>query len=520
MSNLDSLHNSKESKAFVTKTAIAMAGSVDSGKSSFVGVCTTGILDDGRGSARATVAKHKHEIDAGKTSDISTRILKLEGGRALTFIDLCGHEKYLKTTARGISGHFPDYGCLIVSPQREVTIVTPQHYKLLISQNIPIFIIISRVDVTLEASYVSTREKIIKLLKTGGQKAEFVNGYRHYKAQESKKFTEEEFQAKKDKDVKTITENLTLNRMGKQVTVPVITVSNVDGYYIDVCKAVMNKLEPRDIWNQNSDNNRIINIFCKKLGLERSEINNKFTGSKFHVDTAFTVQGIGLVVSGILMGDPIKTGDVLNIGPFGSDFVQVKVRSMHNNNREPLSIIEDHGRGCLSITFPKKTDIQIKKPNIRKGIVLVTRDQVPNICYRFKAAIFVFDKSVSIKPYYSPVINIGTVCQAARVLEDDTFTEEVVDSGGGGKRIVKKVMGPGDIAAMWFKFRQRPEHVIPGSILTFRSGEIHGVGIILETLPIGQDNDAQPDAAKRRNMPGNSSKAPSTIKYKTVDISV
>ena len=507
-------------KAFVTKTAIAMAGPVDSGKSSFVGVCTTGVLDDGRGSARATVAKHKHEIDAGKTSDISTRILKLDGGKALTFIDLCGHEKYLKTTARGISGHFPDYGCIIVSPQREVTIVTPQHYKLLLSQNIPVFIIISRVDVTLEASYKSTRKKIADLLRTGGQKPEFVNGYKHYKALESGEITDEKFQEKKNKDIATITENLMLNKRGKQATVPVITVSNVDGYYIDVCKAVMNKLEPRDIWNQDSNNNRIVKIFLDKLKLSQSDINTKFSGSKFHVDTAFNVDGIGLVVSGILMGEPVKTGDILNIGPFGSDFVQVKIRSMHNNNREPISLLEDHGRGCLNITFPKKSTIQIKKPSIRKGVVLVTQDQVPNICFRFKAAIFIFDKSVSIKPYYSPVINIGTVCQAARVLEDDTFTEEVADLANGGKRVVKKVMGPGDIAAMWFKFRQRPEHVIPGSILTFRSGEIHGVGIVLETLPIGQDDDAKPDETKKKNRVGNAGKAPVNIKYKKVDISI
>jgi GTPase len=514
------MSNLNEPKAFVTKTAIAMAGPVDSGKSSFVGVCTTGMLDDGRGSARATVAKHKHEIDAGKTSDISTRVLKLDGGKALTFIDLCGHEKYLKTTARGISGYFPDYGCIIVSPQREVTIVTPQHYKLLLSQNIPVFIIISRVDVTLEASYKSTREKITKLLRTGGQKPEFVNGYRHYKSLESGKFSDEEFRAKKNKDIETITENLMLNKRGKQATVPVITVSNVDGYYIDVCKAVMNRLEPRDIWNQDSTNNRIVKIFLDKLKLDYNDINTKFSGSKFHVDTAFSVDGIGLVVSGILMGDSVKIGDMLNIGPFGSDFVQVKIRSMHNNNREQISVLEDHGRGCMNITFPKKSTLQIKKSNIRKGVVLVTQDQVQNICFRFKAAIFIFDKSVSIKPYYSPVINIGTICQAARVLEDDTFTEEIVDTANGGRRIVKKVMGPGDIAAMWFKFRQRPEHVIPGSILTFRSGEIHGVGIVLETLPISQDEDGKPDEIKRKKRLGIMGKQVTNTKYKKVDISI
>ena len=103
-----------------TRTAIAIAGSVDSGKSTFIGVTTKNILDNGNGLARQKVAVHPHEINSGQTSDISTRILENNNGNGITFIDLCGHEKYLKTTARGIAGYFPDYGCIVVSPQRGV----------------------------------------------------------------------------------------------------------------------------------------------------------------------------------------------------------------------------------------------------------------------------------------------------------------------------------------------------------------------------------------------------------------
>ncbi len=32
----------------------------------------------------------------------------------MTLVDLAGHEKYFRTTAYGLTGHLPDYACLIV----------------------------------------------------------------------------------------------------------------------------------------------------------------------------------------------------------------------------------------------------------------------------------------------------------------------------------------------------------------------------------------------------------------------
>jgi GTPase len=55
---------------------VAVAGAVDSGKSSLVGVLCHGaggapLLDNGRGSARVRVFRHKHECESGHTSSIS-----------------------------------------------------------------------------------------------------------------------------------------------------------------------------------------------------------------------------------------------------------------------------------------------------------------------------------------------------------------------------------------------------------------------------------------------------------------
>ena len=49
---------------------IAVIGNVDSGKSTLVGVLTKGVMDDGRGKARAKVFNFEHEQKNGRTSSI------------------------------------------------------------------------------------------------------------------------------------------------------------------------------------------------------------------------------------------------------------------------------------------------------------------------------------------------------------------------------------------------------------------------------------------------------------------
>ena len=58
----------------------AVAGSMDSGKSTLVAVLTQGLdgrplLDNGRGFARMAVFRHKHEMESGRTSSISQQLL-------------------------------------------------------------------------------------------------------------------------------------------------------------------------------------------------------------------------------------------------------------------------------------------------------------------------------------------------------------------------------------------------------------------------------------------------------------
>ena len=104
-----------------------------------VGVLTTGELDDGQGSARTLVMRHVHELESGKTSCISQQVLGYsadgtllnwerddfapraaelslsDSSRILTLLDLCGQERYLKTTLFGLAALVPDYAVVCIS---------------------------------------------------------------------------------------------------------------------------------------------------------------------------------------------------------------------------------------------------------------------------------------------------------------------------------------------------------------------------------------------------------------------
>lgn len=115
---------------------VAVVGNVDAGKSTLLGVLTHGELDNGRGHSRQRLFRHKHEMESGRTSSVGNDILGFDStgnvvnkpdhghldwvkiceksSKVITFIDLAGHERYLKTTVFGMTGHAPDFGMLMV----------------------------------------------------------------------------------------------------------------------------------------------------------------------------------------------------------------------------------------------------------------------------------------------------------------------------------------------------------------------------------------------------------------------
>lgn len=544
-------------EALVTDKGFVVVGNVDAGKSSLIGTLTTGLLDDGRGSARLTVAKHAHEVKSGRTSDISTRILRFPNGKTASLVDLCGHQKYFTTTATGIAGHMPDYAIVVASPSRGICEMTQQHFKMLMSYNIPVLSVITHIDMAQENSCKILDRDIANLCKTYKRTCEFMNDYNKYHAYNrgkdlAKKYdlmtrTEtEEFDEKVESvikknsltqdQIKDLNEYLNFDAIkltaighinqglkmagGKQTYIPIIYVSNVDGYCLDVVKQSMMTIEPRDLWSRDENANSIVKFFRNTLKLPTLGLEQTHVGSTFYIDNAYTVKGVGLVVSGIDRGDKITVNDDLYIGPMNKIFSKIKIRSIHNDNREPVESLANHHRGCIAIKGLKE---DIKKNQIARGMVLISnQEMIKHVCYRFNAAVTIFGGlSATLRTGYSPVIHAGTIRQTAKlILPDDEMTLEdeakiTSMSKRDRKNCAQKKIRSGAVEKVTFKFKIRPEYLEPGTVFVFRSGDIHGVGCVIDVIPLIEDDDAQPEPVRkkfRRIRPSDESKRNMTKK--------
>lgn len=176
----------------VLEIRVAVVGNVDAGKSTMLGVLTKDVLDDGRGKARINLFKHKHEMETGRTSSVGMEIMGFdshgkpvtpislgrpkagweevcaESSKVINFIDLAGHEKYLRTTVFGMSGSDPHFVMLMIGSNAGIVGMTKEHLGLALCLNLPVFIVITKVDMCPKPVLESTIKQLTKILKSSG----------------------------------------------------------------------------------------------------------------------------------------------------------------------------------------------------------------------------------------------------------------------------------------------------------------------------------------------------------------
>jgi elongation factor 1-alpha len=417
---------------------IAVAGNVDSGKSTLAGVLLNNCLDDGRGYCRSLILRNKHEQDTGRTSCISFNNFykENEGSRKIiSLIDLAGHEKYLKTTMSGITGLFVDYGLVLVAANMGITKMTKEHIGLLLFLKVPIIILVTKIDMVPEQLKHATIRKLKKIanLPVFNKKAYT--------------FPEDDDKCKNEMiDFSMLNDPL-------DTFIPIINVSNKTGQNIDNLKNLLFSLDSREHWSE------------------------KIDGSIVYVDSKYTVKGIGLVLSGTVRGKPIKTNQKLFIGPINEKFIPFKVRSLHNNMRENIEEAKNNEICCIAVRFTGK-DTLIKK-QVPRGVIIVDSEKLQkNICRRFKAEVTVLSHSTTISNNYQPVIHCGLVRQTARIkilenlLKEENKSDKNLKLRTGNKAIVE------------FEFSFKSEYIEEGVTFFFRDGNTKGYGKILEVYSI------------------------------------
>lgn len=66
--------------------------------------------------------------------------------KLVNLIDLCGHEKYLKTTMLGLVGMVPDYILVVVGANFGLSRMTKEHLGIALALEIPFFIVMTKID--------------------------------------------------------------------------------------------------------------------------------------------------------------------------------------------------------------------------------------------------------------------------------------------------------------------------------------------------------------------------------------
>jgi GTPase len=312
---------------------ISLVGNVDAGKSSIVGVLTRGVLDDGNGLARSYILKHNHERLRGQTSSIGTEIIGFDiNGKHITptnpsrnmkdrrlkeykevsfkshkkivLVDLCGHQKYLKTTLNGLCGYTPDHSMVIIAANSgTIPTMTLEHMNTCYALGIHFFIVLTKIDMAPDNIYAETIKRI------------------------------DEFIARYKKRNNVI-----------HIEVPVFKVSNKTGEGIEelmnYIRGLSDKLEPLSV-----------------------DVTEK---PDFTIENTYQVPGVGIVVGGFLTTGAIKEGQELVIGPNRTgSFDRIQVRTIHRQCI-PTKEIFKHQQSTMAIKFldiKKKIDKRI----IRKG---------------------------------------------------------------------------------------------------------------------------------------------------------
>ncbi|XP_068423905.1 GTP-binding protein 2 isoform X1 [Clinocottus analis] len=364
---------------------VAVLGNVDSGKSTLLGVLTQGELDNGRGRTRLNLFRHLHEIQTGRTSSISFEILGFNSkgevvnysdsrtaeeicesaSKMITFIDLAGHHKYLKTTIFGLTSYCPDFAMLVVSANTGIAGTTREHLGLAMALKVPIFIVISKVDLCTRATVERTVRQLERVLKQPGcNKVPMVVSGTDDAVTAAQQFAQ--------------SPNIT----------PIFTLSSVSGESLDLLKVFFNILPPLS----NSK--------------EQEELMQQLT--EFQVDEIYTVPEVGTVVGGTLYSGICREGDDLVVGPADSGhFYKLTIGSIQRN-RSACRVLRAGQAATLALG-------NFDRSLLRRGMVIVSPEIDPVICWMFEAEIVLLFHAKTFHKGFQVTVHIGNVRQTATV---------------------------------------------------------------------------------------------------------
>ncbi|KAK1773312.1 GTP-binding protein 1 [Copromyces sp. CBS 386.78] len=373
----------------VIETRIAVVGNVDAGKSSMLGVLVKGDLDDGRGRSRVNLFRHKHEIETGRTSSVGMEIMGFDShgqtvlsdtpgrklsweeigkrsAKVITFTDLAGHERYLRTTVFGLLSSSPNYCLLMVAANNGLIGMSKEHLGIALALNVPIMVVITKIDICPPNILEQTITQITRILKSPGARKIPI------------------FIKSREECINTATQFVS------QRICPIFQVSNVTGENLDLVRAFLNILPHHGRYDADAP-------------------------FEFHVNDTFSVPHVGTVVSGIVKSGVIHAGDEVYLGPDGlGKFTTTAIRSIE---RKRIGV--PAASAGQSASFALK---RVKRKDVRKGMVVLskTAESGPPKVYReFVAEVLILSHATTIKTKYQAMLHVGPVSQTCAIIDVD-----------------------------------------------------------------------------------------------------
>lgn len=410
---------------------VAVLGPTESGKSSLLGVLSHGEYDNGRGSARLNLFRHRHEIRSGHTSSISQEIFGFSSNgqpltystcltteeiiesssRIVTLIDLAGHQRYMSTTLFGLGSHSPDLVLIVVSAISTITSVTTDHISLALGMEKPLAIVINKVDLSTKDNQENCYDEITRVLNM------------LHPAITPMKIT-------------TLNDAIiAASRLSDPKVLPIFFTSCVTATGLSSLYTFFNEISPISP--------------CS----DQSEAHSQ--SAELQVDETFEVPGIGIVVSGLMIEGIIREGDEMLLGPNDQGhFSTVSIISLQR-----------HKIPCNFAKAGQKCTMAIKANNIkvRKGMVMKEADlewsRNFSVCLDFKASIkFINNQRHKLSQGTQVSVYIGNVKQTCTIVSVEQGTPD------------------NDSFIISLKLTKRPEYIREGSRIIIRHTLTKGIG--------------------------------------------
>ncbi|KAH9002118.1 GTP-binding protein 1 [Lactarius hatsudake] len=348
----------------------AVVGNVDSGKSTILGVLTRDqILGfNVAGAPILPLSSGSADPDVLRREKLGWEEISHRSAKIVTFIDLAGHERYLKTTLYGLTSGAPSCVILVIGANAGVIGMSKEHLAVALALSVPIVVCITKIDMTPPNKLEETLSQVVKILRSRGCR-------------------------RNPMFVKSIEAAVEVSQVyARDKICPIFQVSNVTGTGLDFVRTFLNLLPPSE-----GDAER----FDATQSLE------------FSVTDVWSVPYVGTVVNGLLNCGTVKKGDPVLFGPDSNGgYSPTVVKTMQRKRADVTTAVAGQ-----TVSLALK---HVPRAAVRKGMVIVPRtESPPRAVRRFEGQVLILYHNTTMQPNYQAMLHCGAVRQTVRIVSID-----------------------------------------------------------------------------------------------------